>query len=338
MGNREVQTRYAALTGFLQVAGDIGVDAGELFARSGLDLVGLTQPDRWESAEAVAGLLEDAAACSGIDDVGLRLAENRHLTNLGPMGLVIRDEPRLRDAVQTLIRYSHMLNEGLRIRVVEADEITTIRLDLNVGGSRPPRQSIELAVATLVAILNDLVGESWYPLATYFSHSRPLDIDRHRRILGDNLCFDRDFNGIVMRSADLDISNALANPSFLSYSQQLLKPATDSSDAAIVNRTREVIELLLPAGRCTIDHVARSLGTNRRTLHRQLHSAGTTFTEQLDTTRVELVRHLLTNPSNSLTDISVMLMFSTPGNFTRWFRQRFGVAPRAWRQQQAALK
>ena len=104
MGNREVQTRYAALTGFLQVAGDIGVDAGELFARSGLDLVGLTQPDRWESAEAVAGLLEDAAACSGIDDVGLRLAENRHLTNLGPMGLVIRDEPRLRDAVQTLIR------------------------------------------------------------------------------------------------------------------------------------------------------------------------------------------------------------------------------------------
>ncbi|WP_273734164.1 AraC family transcriptional regulator [Mycolicibacterium septicum] len=338
MENRELQTRYAALTGFLDVAGDIGVDAGELFARAGLDLVGLTQPDRWESAEAVAGLLEDAAACSGCDDVGLRLAENRHLTNLGPMSLVIRDEPRLGDAVQTLIRYSHMLNEALRVRVVEAGEIATVRLELNVGGSRPPRQSIELAVATLVAILTDLAGASWHPLATCFSHPQPSNIDRHRRLLGQNLSFDGDFNGIVLRSTDLDISNALADPSFLSYSQQLLKPRSDPADAVIVARTREVIELLLPAGRCSVDHVARSLGTNRRTLHRQLQSAGTTFTDLLDTTRVDLAKHLLTNHNNSLTDISVMLMFSTPGNFTRWFRQRFGVAPRTWRQQGTAPK
>jgi AraC-like DNA-binding protein len=161
---------------------------------------------------------------------------------------------------------------------------------------------------------------------------------RHHRMLGNNLTFDGDFNGIVLRSADLDIGNALADPSFLSYSQQLLKPRSDTADAVIVHRTREVIELLLPAGRCSVDHVARSLGTNRRTLHRQLQSAGTTFTALLDTTRVDLVKHLLTNHNNSLTDISVMLMFSTPGNFTRWFRQRFGVAPRTWRQQRAALK
>lgn len=338
MANRELMARYAALTGFLDVAGEIGVDAGELFARRGLDLVGLTQPDRWESAEAVAGVLEDAATFSGSDDVGLRLAENRHLTNLGPLSLVIRDEPRLRGAVQTLIRYSHMLNEALRVRVVEAGEITTIRLELNVGGPRRPRQSIELAVTTLVAILTELAGDGWRPLATSFSHPRPSNIDRHHRLLGDNVSFDHEFDGIVLRTADLDIANALADPQFLSYSQQLLKPRSDQAVAVVVDRTREVIELLLPAGRCSVEHVARGLGTNRRTLHRQLQSAGTTFTELLDATRVDLAQHLLTNPNHSLTDVSVMLMFSTPGNFTRWFRQHFGATPRAWRRQQGAPK
>lgn len=337
MENREPLARYAAFNGFLDLAGEIGVDVEELFARSGLDPMGMSQPDRWVSARAVADVLEDAAASSESDDVGLRLAENRHLANLGPLSLVIRDEPLLRDAMQTLIRYNHMYNEALQIRVVEAGEVTTIRLELNVGTVRPPRQSIELVAGSLVRILTDLAGDHWRPVATCFSHPRPSDTGRHRRMLGDNVSFDCDFNGIVLRSADLDTRNVLADPKFLPYAQQLLNPRSDPADAVIVSRTREVIELLLPAGRCSIDHVARSLGTNRRTLHRQLQSAGTTFTELLDTTRVDLVKHLLTNPNNSLTDISVMLMFSTPGNFTRWFRQRFGVAPRTWRQQRAAL-
>ncbi len=331
MEEREPLARYAALNGLLDLASEIGVDAEELFARSGLDPMGMTQPDRWVPARAVADVLEGAAASSDSSDVGLRLAENRHLANLGPLSLVIRDEPFVRDAMQTLIRYNHMYNEALQIRVVEADEVTTIRLTLSLGTARPPRQSIELVAGSLVRILADLAGEHWRPVATCFSHPRPSDTGRHRRIFGDNVSFDCDFNGIVVRSADLDTNNVLADPKFLPYAQQLLNPRNDPTDAVIVSRTREVIELLLPAGRCSIDHVARSLGTNRRTLHRQLQSAGTTFTELLDTTRVDLVKHLLTNHNNSLTDISVMLMFSTPGNFTRWFRQRFGVTPRTWR-------
>lgn len=332
MEDREPLARYAALNGFLDLAGEIGVDAEELFARSGLDPMGMTQPDRWVSARAVADVLEEAAASAASDDIGLRLAENRHLANLGPLSLVIRDEPLLRDAMQTLIRYNHMYNEALQIRVLEAGEVTTIRLELNVGTATPPRQSIELVAGSLVRILADLAGEHWRPLAACFSHPRPSATDRHRRMLGDNVSFDAEFNGIVLRSADLDTNNVLADPKFLPYAQQLLNQGNDPADAVIVGRTREVIELLLPAGRCSIDHVARSLGTNRRTLHRQLQSAGTTFTELLDATRVDLVKHLLSNHNNSLTDISVMLMFSTPGNFTRWFRQRFGVTPRAWRQ------
>ena len=333
MEHREPMARYAALTGFLDVAGEIGVDASELFARSGLDPVGLTQPDRWVPAAAVAALLEDAAACSGCEDVGLRLAEDRHLTNLGAVSLVIRDEPRLRDAMRIMIRHNDMYNEALRIRIVEGGETATLDLDLDLGSERPPRQSIELVVASLVRILTDLAGAHWHPLAVCFTHCRPSDTARHRRLLGNNVSFDHDFNGIVLRSADLDLANTLSDPQFLPYAHQLLSPTIGPDDAVIVGRTREVIELLLPAGRCSIDHVARSLGTNRRTLHRQLHSAGTTFTEILDTTRIDLVKRLLANSNNSLTDISVMLMFSTPGNFTRWFRQRFGVTPRAWRQQ-----
>jgi len=93
-----------------------------------------------------------------------------------------------------------------------------------------------------------------------------------------------------------------------------------------------LIEFLLPAGRCSIDHVARSLGTNRRTLHRKLQRSGTTFTDLLDATRVDLAKHLVDNHNNSLTDVAEMLMFSSSSNFSRWFRDHFGMSPRAWRQ------
>ena len=333
MSVREPMVRYATLAGLVDLADDLGLNIRDLFARNKLDPIGLTQPDRWVSAVAVADLLEDAALRSGRDDVGLQLAERRHLSNLGPVSLVIREEPNLGAALQTLIRYNHMYNEALQTSLVGAGETTTVRIELNLGQSPPPRQSIDLAVRTLVGILAELTSTDWRPLATCFTHARPADTSQYPDALGTNLTFDHALNGIVLRSTDLEISNALADPLLLPYAQQLLSPGSGTAGSDIEGRTREVIELLLPAGRCSVEHVAQSLGVSRRTLHRQLQTAGTTFTDLLDTTREDLATHLLSNHRDSLTDVSVMLMFSTPGNFTRWFRQRFGTTPRAWRQQ-----
>ena len=244
--------------------------------------------------------------------------------------MVIREEPDVRDALRTLSRHNHMYNEALQTRVAVTGETAMIHLDLHFGHPQPARQSIELAVATLATTLSELAGDHWQPLAVTFCHEPPTDDALHRQVFGTRVRFGQKFNGIVVRSADLDTPNTIADPLLLPYARQLLAP--EVPEAQIVRHTRELIELLLPAGRCTVDQVASALGTTRRTLHRKLRAADTTFTDQLDEVRQELAQHLVSNPNNSLTDVSMMLMFSTPGNFTRWFTSRFGASPRSWRR------
>jgi len=204
--------RYAALSGIIELSDQVGLDVNRLFAGSGLDRAALAQPDRWIPAVAVADLLERAAMLSDMEAFGLRLAEHRRLANLGPLSLVIREEPDLRSAVQTLIRYNHMYNEALHIRLIETDGTATIRVQLRLGRTTPCRQSVELSVGTLFNILADLVGPRWRPLAVHFGHCAPSDTSTHTRVFGAGISFGHGVDGIVIRSADLDFGNTLADP------------------------------------------------------------------------------------------------------------------------------
>ena len=53
-------------------------------------------------------------------------------------------------------------------------------------------------------------------------------------------------------------------------------------------RVRELIEVLLPTGHCSIVQVARSLGVGRRTVQRRRADSGETFSSLLNAVRAEL--------------------------------------------------
>lgn len=101
-------------------------------------------------------------------------------------------------------------------------------------------------------------------------------------------------------------------------------------------RVRELIEVLLPTGHCSIVQVARSLGVDRRTVQRRLAGSGQTFSSLLNAVRAELAERLVPNPRRSLTEIAEALGFSEPSAFSRWFRGQFGCSPTEWRSQSQA--
>src|SRR3954464_4187355 len=106
--------RCATLDGYVRLARSSGLDPARLLAAVGLDVADLAVPDRWIPAAAVARLLERSAQESGLEDFGLRLAGVRRLATLGPLSVVLRQEPDLRSALSLLSRYEHSYNEALR--------------------------------------------------------------------------------------------------------------------------------------------------------------------------------------------------------------------------------
>ena len=330
------QARYAALSGYGALSDSLGLDWAPLMRSVGLDPAGLAAQDRWIPAAAVARLLEISAVASGREDFGLSLVEFRRLATFGPLALVIREEPDVRSVLEVLIRYEHAYNQALSIRLSDAHGLATIRVDLELGEPAGTRQAIELAVGAVHHLHRQLHGTRWQPLSVCFPHPAPADISTHLRIFGPVLQFQREFAGMVLRASDLAAPNIMADPLLRPYAHQFLDTLGPPADGTMVARVRELIEVLLPAGRCSIVAVARSLGVDRRTVQRRLADSGQTFSSLLNAVRAELAERLVPNPRRSLTEIAEQLGFSQPSAFSRWFRGQFGCSPTEWRSRSPA--
>src|SRR4051794_18843767 len=95
--------RTNTLTGYAGLARSLGLDPAALMAGVGLNIRDLDVPDRWIPAAPAARLLELSAEQSGCPDFALRLADLRQLGTLGPLSVVLRDEPDVRSALGLLI-------------------------------------------------------------------------------------------------------------------------------------------------------------------------------------------------------------------------------------------
>ncbi|BDH57199.1 AraC family transcriptional regulator [Tsukamurella sp. PLM1] len=324
-------SRYAALASYPDLARSLGADPRALMRASGLDPSGVAMQDRWVPASAVNDLLERTAQAAERDDLGLRLAELRRLSHLGPLSLVLREEPDVRSALRLLVRNERMYNEALHTRLSIADGIATIRVELELEKPAPVGQAIDFAVGVVHAILRDLIGGGWSPLSVSFGHPPHLHRETPRRMFGGSLRYDADFSGITLYERDLDRPTTTADPQFRAYTRRIVGAVDEQAAPESTERIRELVDMLLPTGRCSADQVARSIGVDRRTVHRRLAAEGTTFTQVVDDARAALAQHLVAGRRYTFTEIASILAFSSPSNFSRWFRGRFGSTPRAWR-------
>ena len=330
--------RSASLSGYPDLAQSLGLNAPAMLRHAGLPPRSLDDPETLVSADAVAQLLEDSAHASGIEDFGLRLAAGRTLSNLGPIGLVMRSEPTALAALNTLLRYLRLLNASLLTRLDRLADTVTIREALLVPRSASIRQSTELALGVMFRILKELLGPEWQPLRVAFMHRPPRDEARHRAFFGPTLAFNQDFTGIVCSAAQLDVALNHSDPHMARFALKLLDQALSRQPQQAHETVRQLIVALLPGGRCTAQQVAAHLGVDRRTLHRHLSLEGVTFSRLLDQVRQELVQRQLEASDLPLNEVAGLLGFSAPSAFAYWFRLRFGCSASAWRRGQDLLR
>ena len=317
--------RSAALTHFTELAEACGMDARALVASVALPPRCLVDPDLKVPAKLVGRLLERAALQAGEPAFGLRMAESRRLSNLGPLALLVRDAPTLRGALETLVHHIHMHNEAVAVQVDEHGGLVVIRTELTADGSGSFRQATELVVGVCCRVLQVLLGAQWQPRLVCFTHPAPPSLAVHHRVLGRAVEFGHEFNGIVCNAADLDAPNPGADPVLARYSQRLLAPALAQS-GRMADRVRQLVVLLLPRGLCRVEVVAQHLGVDRRTVHRKLAAESTSFTAIVDAVRCDLAQRYVEDTERPLTDVAALLGFSAPSAFSRWHATRAGTS------------
>lgn len=329
--------RSAVLTNYATVAHSVGIDPYPMVIAAGLSPACLGETEMRIPAVAVRALLEASAAASGTDNFGLRMAQTRKLSTMGLVGAVTRDAPTLRHALEVMTRYMRAHNESLYLTLDEEGGYATIRDDLLLHDDTrlqagPNRQAIELSIGALTRIIRVLLGDDWVPERVYFAHSAPSDLSLHRKLFNCHIEFGHDFNGLVCHQRDLDKPIASSDPILAKYAQAQLESASYHRPRSALQEVRHLASLLMPTGRCSIDQVARHMGVDRRTVHRQLSKDQITFTDLVQHLRIELSDRYLADPTRSLSEVAMLLGFSGPSAFAKWHAQAFQQTARQRRQ------
>lgn len=319
--------RAASLTHYPEIARSLGLDPLRMLADAGLGASVLDEPDLMVPAERVRQLLEHSATLSRTDTFGLRMAESRQLSNLGPVSLVIRDQPTLRESMAVLIRYHVALNGSLAMMMEESGGVVVIREEMIVGAARPVRQGTELALGVLLRMVQQFLGQHWQPRQVCFMHTAPRDPGVHLRVFGPCVEFNQDFNGLVCSRAELDARNPSADPQMARYAERLLRGTLPTAAPTVLDDVRRTVLLLLPSGRCRIEQVAAHLGVACRTVQRRLADQGLSFSVLVNSLRLELAVRHVTQSDRPLHEVAALLGFAVPSGFSRWYTSQYGCSP-----------
>lgn len=330
--------RAAVLTNFLEVAQHLGLKPQALLNDVGLSKSQLQDPEHRIPIDAAVQVLENAANASACQTFGLRMAEGRQLSDFGAVSLLLSHQRTVRAALQVLVQYRHLLNDSLAIFIEEAGNMVIIREEVVTVAGLKCRQGNELAIGVMYRLCAALLGTHWRPISVNFTHAAPDDLQVHRRVLGQKVEFNAEFNGIVCHAADFDVPNPHADPAMARYAQRFLESLQTDQETPLIFEVRKAIYLLLPMGRATIEQIAMAMGMNVRTLQRRLEENQATFSDLINGVRRDLVMRYLENPSYSLGRIADMLGYSMPSSFTRWFIGQFGMPPAAWRNEHSAAR
>ena len=323
-------TRSASLTDYEVVARSVGLDPYHMLRAAKLPARVLDDPNLMINASSVGSLLEESARLSGQEAFGLLLAERRSLANFGMLALLIREEPTLRSALQSCIRYMRLHNAGVQARLEDAGDVELLHVGVNMQRHGVWRQAIEMSTGIGLRMLQVLSRDAFRPISVSFTHEQPTSLEVHRRVLGASIDFSQECNAIICGRSDLDMPIPAADPALKREVQRWLDLQLANVRDDLSQQVREMVRMLLPSGLCSLDRVAQHLGIHRRTLNRHLAAEGESFATIFNAVRVELAQEYLANSKRKSHEVADLLGFSSSGAFSRWFRDQFGKTPSDW--------
>jgi len=327
--------RSALLVKFTDVAREVGVDAAGMLRHVGGDLECMAQPELHVPEHWLANMLDASEQRFGFGAAGLAVAQTWRMSDNGPLTLLLQHQPTLRHALGQYETYRHLRSETVTLRIHEAGELAIVRLELQTDRGRPGRHPVEMTLGSFMALFRWCLGPGWRPREIRFAHASPRSLAVHDRVFGCPVEFGCDLDAILVHRADLDRPNPHGDVHLARYAKELLDYQPPGLRALTTLAVQRTLELLLPQARCSLADVASQLGTSGRTLQRQLAHERTEFSIVVNEVRRSLAGRYLRDPRYPVGQVALLLGFSEPSAFSRWFMAQFGQSPRQWRVETA---
>jgi AraC-like DNA-binding protein len=266
----------------------------------------------------------------------LLLATRLTVPSHGPLGFAVVTAPDVRSSVEILLRFIGTRAPFLwSAGSIEGDEfVFRFYETADMGDTR--NTLIELAALSLQGLMERPLGRAITGAKLAFAYTAPPYSEMVQQAFHADVVFSANQHSLRFPAAWLDEPCALYDEGMHRYlinrcEEELLASAgTLPAEIAV----RQAL-LARPGSVPGLAEIAASQHVSPRTLIRRLKRGNTSYQRILDDVRKTLSRDFLLNSAMSISRISWRLGYQDPSNFSRAFRNWYGMSPQQYRKQLA---
>jgi AraC-like DNA-binding protein len=308
-----------------------GRDPRPLFEQAGLDPGRLRDPNGRYPISALTRLWRLAARATDDQHLGLTAARFLHPTTLHALGYSWLASETLKEAFERVVRYHRIVSDGFEAQLqASADGYRFVMQPSNSVVAAD--EAIDAAVATVVMMCRASRGAEFDPLRVQMQRPAPADPGAYARLFRAPIEYGANENALFFDKTTIEGLLPTANAELARANDKVITEYLARFDRGSVKRQVE-LKLLeqLSSGHASQESIAKSLHMSSRTLQRKLREEGATYKQMLDDTRRYLASQYVRESRLSVNEITFLLGFSEPANFSRAFKRWTGRSPSAFR-------
>lgn len=268
------------------------------------------------------------AETQGGDPVlGLSMLEQIDFRDFGELGVVMVAGGSLPQVMERIARFHRLLTDAMYYEIVE--DADTLAITIHTHGD-PHWRAVEFAAGLIIRLLRFRLSPPPDPLSVSLAFHNPAGQAAYEAYFNCPVGQDASATTLVLPLAgyrEAPMGSEVARQFEPLLEQKLATLENDTSWSA---RVGELIRRRLAHAEPTLADIASCLNVSTRSLQRHLGSEGKTFQEVLDDTRREIARQWLSGAAGrlrSLTELALLLGFSSSSAFSRAFRRWFDMTP-----------
>ncbi|MEM7093188.1 MAG: AraC family transcriptional regulator ligand-binding domain-containing protein [Actinomycetota bacterium] len=332
------------MTALVLFARNVGVSTEAIAEATGITIPQLVDQDRRLPVKIVPVLWNLMRELRPGEPLPMQAAAALPSSAVGPLVNAVRFASTQREAIETCIRYSRLLGDGLTLGLHEPGshpELGAGEAALEMShpfDAEDNGASAEFGIALSARFMGLTSREpaSWMRRIEFaFPAGAPL-ADYQRYLGVDDVRFSTPWSAIVFRASMLDDPAESPDAELYVYVEEHLRaaaaelaPLADATDDPLLH---DVVELVAQ-GEYDIDRLASQLHLTTRTLQRRLRAHGTTPSAIVQQARRAAAVELLSDRSLSVEQAAFSLGYFDERSFRRAVKRWTGSTPAELRRQ-----
>lgn len=307
---------------YLKGMAQLGISAEAVLEKSGIEAEKIQLPDYLISHEQYSMVVRNMIRLTGNPGVSFSVGKISDINDYGIIGYAMMSSNTLGDATDVWIKFSNsMIGEPIKT------SWQTLGLGHELTFMPPPYSGdlyifeIEELLAQGIKIITSLTGVRPIFDRVSFAYPAPSHLNLYKETFNCQLEFDAPRTSARILTPNFDHPITTKNQELYAACSLFCNGILESSQKTdpLIDRLRSIF-LKTPNNLPALPEAADQLYMSGNTLLRHLEKSGTSYQELKDQFRFELAKKYLNSGNMQAKQVSYLLGFSSPSNFSRAFK------------------